>query len=55
VTLFTEIEFLDDRRVTSFGGSLEVIKQAAPSGNELEKSTTGGMILCVNFQVLGER
>jgi hypothetical protein len=40
LTLFTEVEFLEDRRVTSFGGSLEIIKQAAPCGNELQKSAT---------------
>ena len=52
--LLTQVQLLDDSLVTLGGAILEVIKKTAARGNHLEKAATGGMILGVAFEMLGE-
>lgn len=52
--LAAQIEALEELQITLVGGQLQVVQQFAATGDQLEQATTGGVILRVAGEVLGE-
>jgi len=52
--LFAQAQFLEHGLVAVVGSALEVVEQFAPPGDHLEEAATGGMILDVRLEMVGE-
>jgi hypothetical protein len=52
--LFTQAQLLDHGLIAIVRSALEVVEKLAPTGDHLEKAATGGMVLHMRLQVIGE-